>query len=215
MEIALGPWILAEEPVATPRPGRSRPRVAELMDPSVAAEELMKRYRRGDEAAFQQLYECYRSPLLRFVRRMSLDAAEAEEIAQETWMAVILGRERYTPKARFVTYLFSIARRRTMDRWRRRGRTFEQMREGDSSIEAEGPCTCEPEWLAVNAALGAALVTAVSALPLLQREAFLLRAEGGLGLEEIAQVTGTNQETAKSRLRYALQKLRIALESWE
>ena len=63
-------------------------------------------------------------------------------------------------------------------------------------------------------ALGDALTAAVASLPLLQREAFLLRAEGGLGLEDIALATGTNRETAKSRLRYAIRRLRETLEPW-
>ena len=175
----------------------------------------MRHFQRGNEAAFRQLYDRHRSPLLRFVQRLTPDSSETEEIVQETWMAVIQGRERYTPKARFVTYLFSIARRRTMDRWRKRGRLPESGQRGEDPDELAGPCAFEPEWSAGNGALGAALLAAISTLPILQREAFLLRAEGGLGIEEIAQVTGTNPETAKSRLRYALGRLRISMESWQ
>jgi RNA polymerase sigma-70 factor, ECF subfamily len=175
-------------------------------------EVLIQRYQRGNEQAFQRLYERHRSPLLRFVKRLAPDAAEAEEIAQETWMAVIQGRERYLPQARFVTYLFSIARRRTMDRWRRCGRSPE-LEAADPECLA-GPTLYEPDFRADNAALRADLLLAVEALPILQREAFLLRAEGGLGIDEIAAVTGTNRETAKSRLRFALTRLRTALEAW-
>ena len=71
-----------------------------------------------------------------------------------------------------------------------------------------------PEMRKDIAALRADLMTAVASLPMMQREAFLLRAEGGLTLEEIGEVTGTNRETAKSRLRYALNRLRIMLEPW-
>jgi hypothetical protein len=85
-------------------------------------ETLMQRYQRGSELAFHELYGRYRDPLLRYIRRLSHGPEEHEEIAQETWMAVIQGRERYVRRARFVTYLFSIAHRRTLDRWRRRGR---------------------------------------------------------------------------------------------
>jgi RNA polymerase sigma-70 factor (ECF subfamily) len=146
---------------------------------------------------------------------MAPDAEEYEEIAQETWMAVIRGRERYSPRARFVTYLFSIARRRTMDRWRRRGRSPEWEPEAAAPDSFAAPIQYEPEHQADNAAFGADLLLAIEALPILQREAFLLRAEGGLGVEEIAAVTGTNRETAKSRLRFALARLRTALEAWK
>ncbi|HEY0746728.1 MAG TPA: sigma-70 family RNA polymerase sigma factor [Steroidobacteraceae bacterium] len=172
----------------------------------------MQRYQRGSEQAFRILYERHRSPLLRFVKRLAPDGGEAEEIAQETWMAIIKGRERFLPQARFVTYLFSIARRRTADRWRRRGRSPElDVGALDSLI---GPTHHEPENQANIAALGVDLLLAIDALPLPQREAFLLRAEGGLSIDEIAAVTGANRETAKSRLRFALSRLRSALESW-
>ncbi|MEO8307510.1 MAG: sigma-70 family RNA polymerase sigma factor [Pseudomonadota bacterium] len=207
MEIAFDRWIVAEAPLAA-SPALPNP----CLEPG-SDEALMGHFQRGDEAAFRHLYDRYRSPLLRFVQRLVPDAGESEEVAQETWMAVIRGRERYSPRARFVTYLFSIAHRRAMDRWRKRGRWPEtQLNAAD---EIPGSCIHEPEWRSQNQALGAALLAAISALPLLQREAFLLRAEAGLGIEEIARVTGTNLETAKSRLRYALRRLRASLESWK
>ena len=152
--------------------------------------------------------------MLRFVRYLAPEAGEEEEIAQETWIAVIQGRERYRPEARFVTYLFSIARRRTMDRWRQRGRSPDLEPESAEPDCLAGPTQYEPEFRVNNAQLRADLLVAVEALPILQREAFLLRAEGGLGIDEIAAVTGTIRETAKSRLRFALSRLRMLLEAW-
>jgi RNA polymerase sigma-70 factor, ECF subfamily len=180
--------------------------------PVQSDEVLMKQYQRGSEHAFRILYERHRSPLLRFVKHLA-PGAEAEEIAQETWMAVIKGRERFVPQARFATYLYSIARRRTVDRWRRRGRLPDDpgMEVLDSLVAST---QYEPENRAKNADLGAALLLAIDALPVAQREAFLLRAEGGLSIDEIAAVTGANRETAKSRLRFALSRLRSALEPW-
>jgi RNA polymerase sigma-70 factor, ECF subfamily len=177
-------------------------------------EVLMRRYQRGDEQAFNQLYERHRAALRRFVRRLSPETSDNEEIAQETWMAVIHGRDRYRPQARFVTYLFSIARRRTMDRWRKLGRAPELEPDAEELDRLAGPTSHEPESHADTVALRTDLMTAVASLPILQREAFLLRAEGDLTLEEIGEVTGTGRETAKSRLRYALNRLRIALEPW-
>jgi RNA polymerase sigma-70 factor (ECF subfamily) len=177
-------------------------------------EMLMQQYQRGDERAFQQLYARHRSSLLRYVRRMSPSAGEEEEIVQETWMAVIQGRERYLARARFVTYLFSIAHRRTMDSWRRRGRLPVREADPEEPDLTAGPSHYEPEIQAINVDLRADLLLAVAALPIHQREAFLLRAEEGLGIDEIAEATGANRETAKSRLRFALNRLRDALESW-
>jgi|ERR1700733_167969 len=182
---------------------------------SAAADEvLMRRYQRGDDQAFQQLYERHRASLRRFVRRLSPETADHEEIAQETWMAVIQGRDRYRPQARFVTYLFSIGRRRTMDRWRKLGRAPELEPDAEELDRLVGPTSHEPEYRAATVALRTDLMTAVASLPILQREVFLLRAEGNLTLEEIGEVTGSSRETAKSRLRYALNRLRIALEPW-
>jgi RNA polymerase sigma-70 factor, ECF subfamily len=211
VEITFDGWISKVAPLAASRPVTSNV----SLQPVAADEVLMQHFQRGDEAAFRQLYDRYRAPLFRFVQRMSPDHAETEEIAQETWMAIIRGRERYLPKARFTTYLFSIARRRTMDHWRKRGQRPEAQFQGEDPDETSGPLMNEPEWRSDNESLGVALLAAISALPLLQREAFLLRAEAGLGIEEIAQVTGTNTETAKSRLRYALRRLRVSLESWQ
>jgi len=176
-------------------------------------EVLMQKYQRGDEGAFRALYERHRAPLIRFVRRLSPCAEDFEAIAQETWMAVVQGRERYKPSSRFRTYLFSIAHRRTLDRWRRKGREAE-VEASDETSDPADLASYEPEAQVYNLALRSALITAVSELPFLQREVFLLRADGDLSIEEIAKVVGTNPETAKSRLRYALNRLRLALESW-
>lgn len=128
-------------------------------------------------------------------------------------MAVIRARERYVPQARFVTYLFSIARKRVMDRWRRRGRHPESQ-DSEALERVPAPTRTQPESLLGEQALAAAIESALEELPLPQREAFLLRAETDLTLDEIAQVTGTTRETAKSRLRYGMRRLRLALEPW-
>jgi RNA polymerase sigma-70 factor, ECF subfamily len=188
-------------------------------DPVLAAtaetdEELMHRYQRGNDDAFRQLYQRHRSGLHRFVKRQSPKDGDTEEIVQETWMAVIQSRGNYRPQARFVTFLFSIARRRTIDRWRKIGRTPELESDTEELDQVLGPATNEPELTASTEALRGDLLAAIAMLPLLQRETFLLHAEGALTLEEIATVTGTSRETAKSRLRYALNRLRSALEPW-
>jgi RNA polymerase sigma-70 factor (ECF subfamily) len=150
---------------------------------------------------------------MRFVQRTALNRSDTDEIIQETWMAVIRGAERYVPNARFTTYLFSIARRRGLDRWRRRGR-HPELEDADVIAQIPAPTRTQPESVLGAEALAEAIVAALETLPLLQRETFLLRADTDLTIEEIAQVTGTTRETAKSRLRYALGRLRAALESW-
>jgi RNA polymerase sigma-70 factor (ECF subfamily) len=169
--------------------------------------------RRGNEAAFRELYERHRASLLRFVRRLTAVSDDFEAIAQETWLAVVQGRDRYTAGASFRTYLFSIAHRRSIDRWRQQ-RRFLEIEAIDDAVEVADLASYEPDAQIAQLALRSALVTAVARLPFPQREVFLLRAEGELTMEEIAEVVGTSPETAKSRLRYALKRLRCALDSW-
>jgi RNA polymerase sigma-70 factor (ECF subfamily) len=179
-------------------------------------EELLRNYWDGDGDAFRVLYERHRERLYRFVVRLAASAAEGEEVFQETWVAVIYGRERFRADARFTTYLFSIARRRSADRWRKRGTV-----NVEPLPAIERPITDE-ELVAIygpldrihNAELGAALSTAIDSLPPPQKEAFLMQVEGDLSLDEIAQATRTNPETVKSRLRYATRRLRKCLAEW-
>jgi len=195
-----------------------RPAVA-AEPPQCSDEACMLAYGRGDAGAFQALYQRYHKKLYRYLLRLSPAAEEAEEIFQEVWISIIRGRERYEPSATFAAWLFSIAHRRAADRWRELGRhapdAYHRSEEDEADMDALLPAVMQtPDRHADNDALGKALLDAVAGLPLPQREAFLMRAEGGLGVEAIAAATGVSRETAKSRLRYAQQKLREALERW-
>jgi RNA polymerase sigma-70 factor (ECF subfamily) len=202
----------------TVRPRGERPAVA--VDPAPPSDEAcMSAYGRGDAGAFQTLYQRYHKKLYRYLLRLSPVAEEAEEVFQEVWIAIIRGRERYESSGTFAAWLFSIAHRRAADRWRELGRhapdAYHRSDEDEAEIEALLPAVAQtPDRHADNDALGKALLDAVASLPLPQREAFLMRAEGGLGVEAIAAATGVSRETAKSRLRYAQQKLRESLEGW-
>jgi RNA polymerase sigma-70 factor (ECF subfamily) len=185
---------------------------------ALSDEACMCRYQRGDDKAFEQLYARYRQRLHRYALRLAPRAAEAEELFQEVWIAVIQGRTQYRPSARFASWLFAIAHRRAADRWRALARHAPDWRGSPSDNDADPLIHLAnqdaPERDVHNLALGEALLAAIATLPLPQREAFLLKAEGMLSLEEIAQITVTTRETVKSRLRYASTKLRAALEPW-
>jgi RNA polymerase sigma-70 factor (ECF subfamily) len=170
---------------------------------------LMARYQGGDGQAFETLYRRHRGPLYRFIARQMRGRGEADEVFQEVWMAVVQSRERYQPSARFITFLFAIAHRRIADRARKAIRRPQAPMPDDAPDMALGPA-----HLAESAALGLALAAALATLSPQQREAFLLRAEGDLSVEEIAQVTGVPFETAKSRLKYANRALREKLDAW-
>ena len=179
-------------------------------------EALMLRYRDGDDAAFRSLYLRYRAPLMRFSRHLTGRASEAEDIFQETWIAVIDARARYAVRARFITWLFAIAHRRAADSARRRARNPVLHGTGNVLIvETHPDCTDhEPPDIALADERARALSAAIATLPFAQREVFLLRAETGLGVREIATITRARPEATKSRLRYALRHLNKAMSAW-
>jgi len=185
--------------------------------PCVATDEaLMVRFRDGDEQAFRLLYQRYRAPLMRFCQRLTRHATEAEEIFQETWIAVIDSRARYSARARFITFLFAIAHRRAADGWRKRARQpVGAWSETAHHPEARAGDEYDPPGVAIDDERLRALAAAIDRLPMEQRAVFLLRAETGLGVREIAEITNARLEATKSRLRYALRFLRKALSSWD
>ena len=186
---------------------------------ALSDEDLLRRYTdANDQMAFQALYVRYRIRLHRFVLRLSRDSHEAEEVFQETWMAVIRGKVRYHPSARFAAYLFSIAHRRLADRWRRAKRSSAWQSDGETSCDPDDIAddfSVTPEEWTQHAQLRNALLAELEKLPLTQREVFLMKAEADLSVEEIAAIMGATHEATKSRLRYALARLRAALRSWK
>jgi RNA polymerase sigma-70 factor (ECF subfamily) len=123
-------------------------------------------------------------------------------------------RSRYEARAKFATYLFHIAHNCTIDFFRRDLRLRHAARPDDAdrqSTEPEVPEDQRPDGIAEFAEQQSALLAALSSLPQEQREAFLLHEETGLTIEEIARVTDVGIETAKSRLRYAIRKLKKTL----
>jgi RNA polymerase sigma-70 factor (ECF subfamily) len=177
-------------------------------------EELMLRYRDGDASAFDALYSRHRTGLFRFILRQCPSRGEAEEIFQEVWMRLIEARARYRVEARFSTYLYHIAVNRLIDRSRRKANASTASLEDPACADRLALSSAAEDPLRQAAARqeAARVLRALGDLPPEQREAFLLHEEGGLSVGEIAEVTKVGPETAKSRLRYALQKLRQALE---
>lgn len=189
--------------------------------PSVTDDDasLMDRYRHGDVEAFRGLYGRYHQRLHRYLLRLATRAADAEEVFQDVWAAVIRGRSDFRAETSFASWLFAIAHRRAADRFRLLDRHAPDWRSDSDDDEGFDDMMAAdviaPDRVAHSEALGAALLEAIATLPLPQREAFLLKAEGELTLEQIASITGTSRETVKSRLRYAQARLRKALEAWQ
>ena len=177
----------------------------------------MLRYAAGDAAAFDQLYARHRGPLFRFIQRQCKERAQTEEIFQEVWMNLVKSRERYTATARFRTYLYTLAHNRMIDHFRRHSNEPLMLGEDAETgldVIAGLPASRvdEPYVRVLSRQQGEYLLRLLEGLPSAQREVFLLAEEGGLSLGEIAEATGVSFETAKSRLRYAIGRLRAGLQ---
>lgn len=181
----------------------------------------MLRYRGGDAGAFDELYGRHKGPVFRYLRRQTGNPAVAEELFQDVWMRIINARAEYEVRARFTTWLYTIAHNRLLDHLRGAGRavltSFDEMIEKDAldTVVAFPAADPPPERALERKELAARLLAALEALPAPQREAFVLQQEAGLTVEQIAHATGVERETAKSRLRYALAKLRASLGDLE
>lgn len=185
-------------------------------DETSGDEALMIAYRDGDAAAFDQLYRRHKGPLFRYLVRQCRDAGAAEELFQDIWLNLIRARSTYTPTARFATYLYRLAHNRLIDHYRRRSPAALVSFQDDDcpGTELAAPRQDEPHTAYEAKEEATQLLALIEALPEAQREAFLLQHEAGMSVEEIAAVTGVNRETAKSRLRYAMAKLRAGMTEW-
>lgn len=183
----------------------------------VSDEQLMRDYGADDVRAFEELYERHRAPLWRFLSRQLRDEAVTADVFQEVWSRVIAHRARYAPLAKFTTWLYHIAHNCCVDHWRRHGRLKRRELAGDDELLGSlADCdAATPEDDAYDAETAARLAAAVARLPDEQRAAFLMYVEGGLGVGEIAAAMEIGDETAKSRLRYAVAKLKRTLADRE
>lgn len=187
---------------------------------AVSDEELMLVYRDGDAGAFDTLYRRHKGPVYRYMLRQCRDAGVADELFQDVWMNLIRARESYTVQAKFTTYIYTMAHNRLIDHYRKHGQaqwvSFDNDSE-DAPVVAEPVAAPrdEPERHLAVKQQAAELLRLLGELPPPQREAFVMQYEGGMSVEEIAGATGVTRETAKSRLRYALAKIRQGLTAWQ
>ena len=169
---------------------------------------LMLRYKDGDVGAFETLYRRHNDSLYRYLLRLCRHRDTAEDIFQEVWGKIIKARSRYQATARFTTFLYRIAHNCFIDHIRRNQR---HQNIADIEPDSQASPADAPEIETERSLARRRLDTALQDLPDEQRDVFLLHEESGLNLDEIALVTGANRETTKSRLRYAVKKLRAAI----
>ena len=175
--------------------------------------ELVAAHVSGDPHAFARLYDRYDRQCFLFIRR-TLGASHgdaAEDLHQETWISISRSAGSFDPaKASFRAWLFAIARNKVWDHFRRQKVAVLASVQVDMALTVadEGPTPLDQ---VETRELAQMLVAAVEALPLAQRDVFVLFAQAGLSLEEISRITGAGVETTKSRLRYARAALRLSL----
>lgn len=180
--------------------------VAEVIDD----ETLMLRWAAGENAAFEQLYGRHRGRLYRFLLRQLREPALADELFQDVWQRVIAARRGWKPEAAFTTWLYRIAHNRLNDHWRAQ-KHRPAVPEDAEARTARVADPDDPERRLSEFEQRRRLQLALAELPDEQREVLLLRLEQELSLEEIGRITGVGRETVKSRLRYAMDKLRARL----
>jgi len=186
-----------------------------------ADEVLLQAYRAGDVRAFERLVARHEKPVWNFIRRFVADAATAEDLLQEVFLRVVKSADEWRGAAKFSTWLYTIARNLTVDQARR------QVHRNAASLDAErsigsGESTTtlhdriastdrRADQIASDRETKRRIDEAVAALPPDQREVFLMREVMEMPFAEIAAAVGASEPTVKSRMRYALEKLRAAL----
>ena len=188
-------------------------------------ESLMLRYQRGDRTAFALIVRRHHRPIFNFIVRHLAIRSNAEDLTQDVFLRVVQRAGDFKHEARFSTWLYTIARNLCIDHGRkmslRRHASLDQPAANDDggrtlqeSIADDHP-RAATDRSAISSEVGACIVRAVESLPLEQREVFLLREVACLPFKDIAEMTGVEENTVKSRMRYALDRLRGVLSEFE
>jgi RNA polymerase sigma-70 factor (ECF subfamily) len=182
-------------------------------------EELMELYRKGSRDAFEELFARYQGKLVHFAFRMTGDQAKAEEAAQETFLRVARAAFTWQPKAKFTTWMYTIARRTTLNFLRDEKdeadkvpiQPGEENEDGSPALQLPGPNALGPEEMAWSSQIQERFAEALQGLPETYRSAFLLNRGEGLSYEEVAAVLGITVQAVKSRIFRAREMLMESL----
>jgi RNA polymerase sigma-70 factor (ECF subfamily) len=188
-----------------------------------ADEALMLRYQQGDVRAFEILLTRHRKPIYNFILRFVGSRELAEDLLQETFLRVIRGAENYKRKAKFTTWLYTIARNLCVDQSRRKKHRRHQSLDaplgksdsGGTLLDVVPAKDIPSDRRAVSRELHQKMHQAIAALSEEQREVFLMREFLNMPFKQIADVVGVPENTVKSRMRYALEKLRMELDEYK
>jgi RNA polymerase sigma-70 factor (ECF subfamily) len=190
-------------------------------DPATEDRDLMVRVQAGDESALGHLMERWEVPVKGVIGRLVLNAAEAEELAQETFVRVWQQREKFRAHGEFRPWVMAIAVNlaRNRLRWWRRRPTVSLQEWSQTGTGDHGPRTVDPGSRTGAEAMereerATAVREAIAALPLELREAIVLFEYEQMSQAEIAAAVGATTKAVETRISRAKEKLRAALRRW-
>src|SRR5690606_32418337 len=181
------------------------------------------RFNAGNAEAFAVILERYRRPMFNFILRSTRDRAQAEDLVQEVFLRVVQRSAEFRKNSKFSTWLYTIARNLCIDTSRkmafRRHRSLDaplrrDEQQGATLLDRVGDGRPMVDRTVIGERLQIEVAAAVEALPDEQREVFLMRQIQGLAFKDIAEIVGVPENTIKSRMRYALERLRLALAEY-
>lgn len=186
-------------------------------------EDLMLQYQQGEVRAFEILLGRHRRPVFNFILRFVGDKETAEDLLQETFMRVIRGVDSYKRQAKFTTWVYTIARNLCVDQSRRRKHRkhasldapMDKSEESGTLLDVTPGDAMTAERQTANKQLHLRMQAAIEALPDDQREVFMMREFLDMPFSQIAAIVGISENTVKSRMRYALEKLRLELDEFK
>lgn len=189
----------------------------------VADEELLERFRSGSARAFEELMRRHQRPLYHFILRSVRHPQTAEEIHQDAWMRILEGAADFQRASKFTTWAYTVARNLCIDHARKAVLRRHPSLDQPSLSSEDGPSLGEVvpdrgaavDRTAIGNELQVRIAAAIDALPTDQREVFLMREYSNLQFKEIAEIVGAPENTVKSRMRYALERLQQALSDYE
>jgi RNA polymerase sigma-70 factor (ECF subfamily) len=191
----------------------------------VTDEVLMMRFQGGDRAAFAGLVRRHKTAIFNFILRQVRMRPVAEDLVQDVFVKIVQNASDFKHEARFSTWAYTIARNVCIDHLRKMSLRRHPSLDQGSGEDGDGPTLGERtadaapraavDRVAIGAEMGQRIVRAVEDLPVEQREVFLLRELGNVPFKDIAQMTGVPENTVKSRMRYALERLQEALSEYE
>jgi RNA polymerase sigma-70 factor (ECF subfamily) len=187
--------------------------------PGVPDDDLIRATLGGDESAFRELVERYKTRAFGVAVGIVGDRDDAMDVVQESFVKAYYNLKAFRFGANFYTWFYRLLVNQAIDRWRKSARSAEvPLEEGWLSEEASPPGAVAypktPEELAASRETGDAIQRAVAALPEYHRAVILLREVEGMAYEEIASTLGCSVGTVMSRLHYARGKLKEALKDF-